>query len=149
MLGAHLLPLARTRLQRFQLGALVLEVGALGLARGVALLRLGGERLETLPVAERDGRLPRERSGAAVLVDESALGGGAQQRLVLVLAVDVDQGLARLAQLRLGDGLAVDEAAPAPGLFGGPAKDDAPGTPAQLSLGTPRGTRPCCINCAL
>ena len=57
----------------------------------------------------------------AVGIEQRALVGGAHKRLVLVLAVDIHQALAQLAQLHEGRGMAVDEPARTAGSF-----DDAP-----------------------
>src|SRR5262249_23515750 len=94
--------------------------------------RFGGERFQSPPGAEGFTGLALERLAAAVRIEQLALRGGAQQRLVLVLAVDVDQELARLAQLRKRRGVAVDEAARAAGAIEGSPQDDSAGIARQI-----------------
>jgi hypothetical protein len=60
-----------------------------------------------------------------VRIEQVALRRRAQQRLVLVLAVDIHQVFAGFAQLRKRRGMAVDEAARASRLVNGSAQDDA------------------------
>src|SRR5262245_14842576 len=92
-------------------------------------LRIGlrGHLLEPLPGAERLARLPAERLRAGVRVEQLALRGRAQQRLVLVLAVDVDQEFACLAQLRERRGVTVDEATRAASAIDGSSQNDGAG----------------------
>ena len=67
--------------------------------------------------------LARQLAGSGVFVEQAAMGVVFQQRLVFVLAVNVDQQLAQGLDVALGAGRAVDVAPRAP--FGGddPAQD--------------------------
>ena len=57
------------------------------------------------------------RLQTAIGIRQCALGGGSAQRLVLVLAVDIDQKIAGLTQLRGRSGMTVDETARTAGGF--------------------------------
>src|SRR5438046_8269229 len=139
VLGRDLLPLAFARRKFFQIDDPLGDVGALGLALRELGARFGGNLLQPLPVAERLGRLTRKRFGGGVRVQELALRRGAQQRLVRVLAVQVDQPLARLLELSKGRGMAVDEAARAAGAVDRAPQDQLAGVASEVMLRQPIG----------
>ena len=95
----------------------------------LALLRIAMDymRVDTIDLLDISGT-----------VEEVSLRGRAQQRLVRVLAVDIHQELARLAQLRQRGGVAVDEAARAPGRVDRAPEQHAPGIACKVSLFQPR-----------
>src|SRR6185295_6921418 len=68
----------------------------------------------------------RELPGAGVRVEQLALRRRAQQRLVLVLSVQVHEELAAGLELRKRRGVPVDEATRAPRAVDRAAQDDAP-----------------------
>jgi hypothetical protein len=78
--------------------------------RGIALKRAPPLGL-VAPVAVCLGHLVRLRFQPAVGIDQFALRGGSRQRLMLMLAVDVHQQLAELAQLCSCHRSTVDERA--------------------------------------
>jgi hypothetical protein len=135
------LPLPGLRCELVEQHASVLELGALGFVLRELRFGIFCERTQTLPLPVGRGAVARQRLTTAVRVQELALRGRPQQRLVLVLAVDVHQVLARLAQLRERGHVAVDEAARAPTALQRAAQDQAPGIALQLALGEPRGQR--------
>ena len=111
VLGEQLLPFVGIELERIELAHLPLELLALGRKRR----RVGFERREllpdVLPAAPRGGDSTRCGAQSGIGIEQRALRRRAQQRLVFVLAVNIDQMLARLAQLRERHGAAVDERA--------------------------------------
>ncbi len=74
-------------------------------------------------------------------VEQLALRGGAQERLVGVLAVQVDQPFARIFQLRERGGVAVDEAARAAGAVDRAAQHQLARIAGQVALLEPGGHR--------
>ena len=83
--------------------------------------------------------LTGEVGGACVFVEQAAVGVGLEQRLVFMLAVDVDQQLAQSLEVALGAWRAIDVAARA--TFGGDdAAQDARAITLKVALGQP-GTR--------
>ena len=72
-----------------------MKVGALHLSLREIFLRFLRHRLQPLPVAVGVAGLPRQVLRARMRIEQRALRGRPQQRLVLVLAMDVDQVLAR------------------------------------------------------
>ena len=111
MLGGDALPFSLQGGNSFQFSDPVLNLRTLGLPCRVILLRLRRDCLEPLPVAIGVAGVRGERLGPGLRIEQVALRGGAQQRLVQVLAVNVDQVFAGLFQLGQRGGMAVDEAA--------------------------------------
>ena len=111
VLGGDALPFSLHRGNSFQFSDPVLNLRTLGLPCRVVLLRLGRYGLEPLPVAIGVPGVRGERLRPGLRIEQLALRGGAQQRLVQVLAVNVDQVFAGLFQLGQRGGMAVDEAA--------------------------------------
>ena len=108
-------PFALARRQALQFRHLVLQVGALRLALRILLGSLNSQRLEPLPGAPgRTGFAPQPLD-ACMPVEQRALRGRPHERLVRVLAMDVDEELAHLAQLRKRRPAAVHEGPRAPG----------------------------------
>src|SRR4051812_5855812 len=142
VLGAHAFPLLLLRREPFQLEHRILDAGALGFARGEILLRLLRHSLEALPGAEGFRRLAHELGRAGMRVEDLALRRGAKQRLVLMLAVQVDEALSRLAELRERRGMAVDEAARSPRGIDGSSENDLARIAGQFPLLEPGGNRP-------
>jgi hypothetical protein len=138
MHGRQLGPFVLARREPLQLGYAVLQLGALRLARLVALFRLQGDFLQAPPVAESVRGVARERLAAGMGIEQLALRGGAQQRLVRMLPVDVHEQLARLPELRQRGGVPVDEAAGAPGAVEAAAQDQQPRVAGQVALFQPR-----------
>src|SRR5207253_4502340 len=99
VLGGDALPFSLHRGNSFHFSAPVLDLRTLGLPRRVVLLRLGRYGLEPLPVAIGVPGVRAERLRPGLRIEQLALRGGAQQRLVQVLAVNVDQVFAGLFQL--------------------------------------------------
>jgi hypothetical protein len=132
MLGRDEIPLAFAQAQLSQLGHLVLDLGAFGLARGKILLGFQRQPLQPLPVAERLGARARQRLRVGVRVEHLPLGGRTKEGLVRMLAVDVDQELADLLQLRERRAVPVDEAAGAPGAIDGAPEEKAAGVALQV-----------------
>jgi hypothetical protein len=114
VLRRQVFPLGGPRRELLQLSDLFFELDALVLALRELLLCLRGERLESPPRAIRLGGLARQILRAGVRVQQLALRRGPQQRLVQMLAVDVQQVGARVRQLRQRRRVPVDEAARAP-----------------------------------
>src|SRR5690606_1116196 len=102
-------------------------------------------RLQALPRPMRLGRLARERFAARVGVEKLALRCGSQQRLVRVLAVDIEKPLPDLAQLGGGRGMAVDEAAGTPRAIDDAAQDELAGIALQIVLFEPGSDRAFCL----
>ena len=97
---------AQGHFQPFQLVAEQLMTGALLVAGGQALQFLAG----LAPALGGQLHLARQFLAAGVLVEQAAVVSGFEQRLVLVLAVDVDQQLAEGLRSPSGQGCAVDVA---------------------------------------
>ena len=141
LLGADLLPFTFTRRELLEKKKLVLHLGAFGLPCRVIFLGLHRDGLEPLPVTIEVAGVEDELLGTGLRIEQVALRGGAQQRLVRVLAVNVDQVLAGLFQLGQRRGMAVDEAARAAGTIDGSSQNDLTRVAAQVTLGEPRGQR--------
>src|SRR5690606_24867601 len=127
------LPLAFARGETPQALHLVLQLGALGFARGVLLLGFGDQLLEALPFAVGGGCFRCEGFAFSVRVEKRALCRRAHQGLVRMLAVNVDGELARLAQLRKRGCVAIDEAARAAAAIEGAAKEQTAGIALELA----------------
>lgn len=115
VLGLQRIPFVRTQPQAVQFVRLPLQAVAFGGQRlGVLLggIELAGQRAPLLPGLRH--RLA-QFGVPAVGVEQVALGLGAHQALVGVLAVDVDQSVAELAQLGDRGRHAVDVGAAAAG----------------------------------
>ena len=107
VLFVNLLKLSRQRVKFVQLFKLVLQqIGA-----GGTLLMLGQLAAALVPLAIVLGHTLSERILTGIAVEQRFLVFGFGQQLVRMLAMDLDQQLAQLAQLRERDGGAVDEAA--------------------------------------
>src|SRR2546422_2312090 len=139
VLGRDLLPLAFARRKFFQIDNPLGDVRALGLALRELGARFGSDFLQPLPVAEGLRCLARERFGAGVRVQELALRRGAQQRLMRMLAVKVDEPFAGFLQLSEGRGMAVDEAARASGAVDRAPQDQLAGGASEVVLRQPIG----------
>ena len=111
VLGRDLLPLSLPGRELFQVPRLLFDVRALALALREVLLCFLDQRLQPPPRAKGTGNLAHQILDTRMRIEERALRSRAQERLVLVLAVDVDKILARRLELREGRGVAVDEAA--------------------------------------
>src|SRR6185503_16891276 len=134
-------PFAVARRQAFEFRDQVLDFGALRLALREVLLRLVDERLQALPRAVRLRRFRGEVLGAGVGVEQGALRRGTQQRLVLVLAVDVDQVFTGGLELAERRRVAVDEAARAAGAIDGPAQEHGAGVAGKVGFLQPSRKR--------
>ncbi len=137
VLGCDLIPFTLTRVEFFQFVAFFFDVGTLNLPGRVVLLRFFGHRLEPLPGAVGIGGRCREFLRTGMRIEQLALRRGAQQRLVLVLAVDIDQVLSGFPRLCQGGGVAVDEAARASRAIDGPSQDDLARISGQITLAEP------------
>ena len=111
MLGAYLVPLAFLRIELVEFGRLPFEALAFELQLAVAPVGFLATLDETAPLPVRGRGVGGQRRGAGVRVEQPALGVGAKQLLVSMLAVNVDEHLAELAELRERGGRAVDEGA--------------------------------------
>ena len=133
----ELLPLAGREPQPLELADLPGEPVAL--EGDLALASLG--RVEV--AGQRAPRGPGVADGAGLVaesgvgVEQLALAVGAQQRLRCVLAVDVDQSLAELAQQRGGGRVAIHQRARAPLGVDHPAQQHAARVAGELALGQP------------
>jgi hypothetical protein len=108
-LGSQSRGLAGCQRQRFELGDLEpqeLDFGLLLHACAAPLLEL---RCEGLQRAELLGDRRGERSEAAVGIEQRTLAAGLEQRLMSVLAVDVDEQATEALEVLQVDRLAVDE----------------------------------------
>ncbi len=137
MLGGDLLPFAFARRQLFQVGHSLRDVRALGLTLRELGARLGGDFFQPLPVAEPLRGLARQGFGAGMRVEQLALRGSAQQRLVRMLAVQVEQPFAGFLELGKRGGVAVDEAARPAGAVDRAAQNQLAGVAGQVALGEP------------
>ena len=138
VLGRDLLPFALARRQLFQIGHALGDIGALGLTLRELGARLRGNVFQALPVAEGLRSLARQRFGVGMRVEQLALRGGAQQRLVRMLAVQIEQPFAGFLELRKRRGMSVDEAARAAGAVERAAQNQLAGVAGQVALGEPR-----------
>src|SRR5262245_17166762 len=111
MLGGDLLPFAVARSELLEVLQLFFNAGALGFALREVLLGLVRQGLQPFPASKAGGYLKNQRFGTGVGIEQRALCRRAQQRLVLVLAVDVDEKFAGRLELRERRLAAVDEAA--------------------------------------
>ncbi len=130
-LGAQPLGLPLPRRGLFDLGELVLEQVELPLTRVLQLAQLLRPlaQLPHLPVGGGAGGAAGGLLGAAVAVEDLQLRGGKRQLAVLVLAVEREQRASEPAQVRDGDGTAVDLGA------GTPVGADAAGEHDLLGVG--------------
>ncbi len=122
--------------QIFQLFQLIAEQ----LMASALLVALAGDTLKfiarLLPALRGELHLARQLLAAGVLVEQAAVGVGLEQRLVFVLAVDIDDQLAQCLEVGLRAGAAVDVAARA--AFGGDhSAQDARAVVVQVALGEP------------
>ena len=126
VLGVQLAPLVLARVQAVQLAHLPLQALAL-LVQGVALAPCLLQRLQGLaPVAPGRGQGCKIQPGLSI--QQRAHGGRPRQALPGVLAVDLHQVLASLAQLAHGGAAAVDPGpALALGVDGAPQQQGAAG----------------------
>src|SRR4051812_40836411 len=141
MRSRHLRPLASAGGQLLEVRHLLLQIEALGLALLELACRLGRELLEPTPGAVRFRRLAGELRGVAVGIQQIALRGRPQKRLVRMLPMDVEQELAGLPQLRERCGVAVDEAAGAARLVDRPAKEYSTRIAGKFAFPDPRVQR--------
>ncbi len=122
--------------QVFQFFQLVAEQ----LVAGALLITLAGNALQVvaclLPALCSQLHLARQLLAAGVLVEQAAVGVALEQRLVFMLAVDVDDQLAERLEVSLRAGAAVDVAARAP-LGGDHPAQDARAVAVQVALGEP------------
>src|SRR5690606_17513280 len=131
------LPFARLQAQLRQLADLPFE--ALAFERHLAPAALCGIELarEPAPRSEGVGDRARRLREPRVAVEQLALPVGTQQRLRRVLAVDVDQPLADLAQCRRRGRVAVDQRARAAVGLDHAAQQHAAVVALQRALGQP------------
>src|SRR6185437_752414 len=101
-------------LQRLELADLVLQQLELRLAVASAAFELEGALEHLAPDAIGDSDLVDQRTQPAIDVEQLTLRGGTGERLEFVLAVDVDEDAAGLAQQLHRNGLAVELGAGAP-----------------------------------
>src|SRR6185295_18526632 len=120
-----------------QLRDFLLELRALRGAQREALLGLARQRFESLPCTPRGNASGHEFFGSGVRVQRFSLSLRAQERLVSVLAVDVDEPLACFAQLRERGGPAVDERSRAAVAVDRTPQDDHALVAFQVLLGEP------------
>ena len=123
VLGGHVFPFAFARREAPQMLEPLGDVGALF--------------LQALPVAEGLRRLARERLGAGVRIEQLALRRRAQQRLVRVLAMQVEEPFAGFLELRERRRMAVDETARAAGAVERAAQHQASRIADEIALGEP------------
>ena len=120
--GLQLVPFLGPECERFEFLRLPVEL----LALGCQCLRVGFQRAsvpaDVLPRAKRLRDLHGQFSRTGIAIEQLALRRRAQQRLVLVLAVDIDQVFADILELLQGRGPAVDERARAARRFDDPAQ---------------------------
>ena len=137
VLGRDLLPLALARRELAQFIEPLAEIGTLGLALGKFGARLRRHLLEALPIAKRLRRVARQDLGPGMRVEELALGSGAKERLVRVLAMEIEQPLARFLELGERPDMAVDEAARAPGAIDRAPQHELARIAGEIALGEP------------
>ena len=111
VLFVNLLEFSRQRVKFVQLFKLILQQIGAGGALLALLLMLGQLAAALVPLAIVLGHTLSKRILTGIAVEQRFLVFGFGQQLVGMLAVDLDQQLAQLAQLRERDGGAVDEAA--------------------------------------
>src|SRR5688572_191407 len=111
VLAAQRFPVPACQPERLELLHLPSQAFALSFDSGGVRFRCDPLFPPLLPVPERRARGGRFLEQPTKTVEKLALRGGAQQRLVLVLAVYVDEELARLAELSERGRTAVDEGA--------------------------------------
>ncbi len=139
VLGLHCLPFVRQQAQALQLLRLPLQLLAFGIALRRVGLVLAARPRQLLPVPVRLRNLVRKRREAGVRIEQRALGIGLEQGLVCMLAVNIDQPFARLAQLAERGRPAVDESARAPALVDHPPQQNRIGV--ALEFGCPQPSR--------
>ena len=120
-------------LQLFQLVAEQLMTSALFVAAGRQALQF---LARLAPALRGQLHLARQFLAAGILVEQAAVGVGFEQRLVLVLAVDVDQQFAEGLEIAQRAGGAVDIAARAPFAGDDPAQN-ARAVVVQVAFGQP------------
>ena len=130
LLRLDLVPLARPRRQLPQLVDLPRELLALRGARGRVRLLLRAQLRQPLPFAIGRSHFPHRGRETGVAVEQVALRRRTHERLVRMLAMDVDQPLSDLAELLNRRGRAVDECPRAPA----PVHDSAQEQPALVAL---------------
>jgi hypothetical protein len=141
VLGGDLVPFALAQAELFQIGNQNHQFVAFRFALREIFLRFIGHCLQPLPVAVGVAGLPRQVLRARMRIEQRALRGRPQQRLVLVLAVDVDQVLAGGFELRERGGMAVDEAARAAAAVDGAPDNQRAGIAGEIRLNQPIGQR--------
>ena len=111
VLFVNLLELSWQRVKFVQLFKLILQQIGTGSALLALLLMLGQLAAALVPLAIVLGHALSEHILTGIAVEQGFLVFGFGQQLVGMLAMDLDQQLAQLAQLRERDGGAVDKAA--------------------------------------
>src|SRR5438445_7945576 len=111
MLALLLLPALRLEAEGLELANLVGEERALARRGDLRALARRADFGGLAPLAETGGDLARGGLGTGERIEEGALAVAPHELLVLVLAVDVHEHLAHLAQLRRGRGPSVHERA--------------------------------------
>src|SRR3989338_8121901 len=114
MICLCLVPLRRAEVQAVQLVALKLQQLALGCHCPGILAKTDTATAQNLPIAIKDRELLRISRYASITIQQHALHIGTEQRLMRVLAMNIEQLFARFAQLLKGGTAPVDEAARTP-----------------------------------
>ena len=135
----QLVPLAIGRGQLVEFADLPQQ--ALALLRQAVLGCAGGLQRGVGLAPGLPGGGHRARIGAGIGIQQLAHGGGARQALPGVLAVNVDQPLAQLAQLRQRGAGAVDPGAAAAGTVDGAAQQQGAGFGVEAMLSQPGACR--------
>ena len=140
LLGGDVIPFGRAKRQAIELAELPFESFARGIERAGILFGEGELTLDFTPSFPCESDLLTQRLVGAMRIHHVTLTFGAQQTLMRMLAVDVDQVLTHFAELGDRDGRAVDvcaasalrihHAAQDKGVFG-----------AQVVFGEPLGER--------
>jgi hypothetical protein len=110
MLRRQRIPLAVLRCELLQFGDLVGQLRPFRLAIRKLFLGFRHQRIEPLPVPPGLGAGIGELARAGMRIEKRALRRRPQQRLVLVLAMNVEQEFARFPQLGQRRGMPVHEA---------------------------------------
>ena len=138
VLGADGLELAGLQLETAQLLDLVTQEVALARALGRGAPEPGRRRPRALPGLPSGAKLRQALPRACEVVQDLALGIAAQERLMGVLAVDLHEELADVAQALHGDRPPVDEGPRAAVAADGPAQHAGPLGVGELELGEAR-----------